>query len=191
MPAKKAAAAAGVEIENVEGVEAKVPEAPQALAGGPPPLPKPPKKPYSLELPSTLVDLPCVYLYDRSGWSDFKRALNECGLVWNLSDWMTTIVYHGKEWDAICAKSEVKLDEYFPMVEKKAAGDGADSKSSALGAKLVGLLGLPARQKMWNWIVRSLRGARSTPGPYHYLVDEVQIYDISHLRKAIKRLHDQ
>ena len=28
-----------------------------------------------------LVDVPCVYLLERSSWPEFKRALNECGLT--------------------------------------------------------------------------------------------------------------
>jgi len=44
-----------------------------------------------------LVEIPCVYLYDHGGWPDFKKVLTECGLIWNLSEWMTTIVYKGTE----------------------------------------------------------------------------------------------
>ena len=62
-----------------------------------PPLPKPPKS-YSESIPaSTLIDIPCSYLYDRNGWADFKRNLNECGLTWNLPNSMTTIVRGGTE----------------------------------------------------------------------------------------------
>ena len=64
----------------------------------PPALPKPPR----LQMESVpLVDIPCVFLNDRLCWPDFKRALTECGLIWNLSDWMTTIVYRGVEWKLI------------------------------------------------------------------------------------------
>ena len=158
-----------------------------------------------------LVDIPCVYLHDRTAWPEFKRTLNECGLTWNLSDWMTTIVHHGYEWKQVVAGG-TPLEDYFPQVEKKTAGDGdgAYSKTSALGAKLVATLKLPknlgdlrpstqfgclssvefeddrrlpARQRMWSWIVCSLRGNRASTGPYHYLVDEVQMYDISHLQE--------
>lgn len=34
-------------------------------------------------------------------------------------------------------------------------------------------------------MVRSLRGSRSVAGPYHYLVDEVDPYDISYLFKRL------
>ena len=116
-------------------------------------------------------------------------------------DWMTTIVYQGMEWRDI-AKKQVNLDEFFPQQQKKNAGDGAESKSSDLSKKLVGLLDfpkniseyiqptlqfcnlrtvefepekkLPARQKMWSWLLKCLRGPRSIPGQYYYLVDEVE-----------------
>ena len=116
------------------------------------------------------------------------------------SDSYHQLVYQGAEWQKILAQG-TNLHDHFPAVEKKAAGDGLFSKTSALGAKLVGLLGLPtgmgdairptlqfccllrveyepdsrlpARQKMWAWIVKSLRGNKLAPGPYHYL--EVQM----------------
>ena len=176
-----------------------------------------PPRPNQSESFQQLVDIPCVYLQDRSIWSDFKRALNECGLIWNLSEWMTTIVYHGTEWNLIKDKG-TDLDTYFPRGEKTVAGDGNISKTSSLGAKLVGLLDrpknlgdfkasvlfcclstvefederrLPARQKLWNWLVRSLRGNRPSPGPFHYLVDEVQMYDISYLFKRLVDVLEQ
>jgi hypothetical protein len=176
-------------------------------------LPKPSKKfqnPTTNES-TTLIDIPCLFLNDRSGWSDFKKAIHECGFIWGLPDWMTTIAYKGTEWQELFDKG-TDLSVYFPPVEKTGAGDGLSSKSSALGLKLAGLLGrpksltetissvqfcclstveyeserkLPSRQKLWSWMVRSLRGNRTTPGPYHYLVDEVQTYDISYLFKRL------
>src|ERR1700751_5920898 len=50
---------------------------------------------------------------------------------------------------------------------------------------------IPARQKLWNWMVRSLRGNRPTCGSYHYLVDEVPIYDISYLFKRLVDVLEQ
>ena len=29
----------------------------------------------------SLIDYPCVFLNDRSIWSDFKKAIHECGLI--------------------------------------------------------------------------------------------------------------
>ena len=43
----------------------------------PPPMPSPPQRIHMDTMP--LVDIACVYLNDRSGWPDFKRALTECG----------------------------------------------------------------------------------------------------------------
>jgi hypothetical protein len=165
-----------------------------------------------------LVEIPCVYLNDRGSWADFKKGIHEVGLIWNLSEWMTTIVYRGAEWNVIASRG-TDLNTYFPSVEKTGAGDGYVSKTSLLGTKLVSLLNLPknlgehirpsiqfcclstvefederrlpARQKMWNWIVRSLRGNKLAPGPYHYLVDEVQMYDISLLFKRLVDVLEQ
>ena len=50
---------------------------------------------------------------------------------------------------------------------------------------------LPARQRLWSWIVRSVRCNRASAGPYHYLVDEVQVYDISHLCKRLFNVLEQ
>ena len=33
---------------------------------------------------SALIEISPCYLYDRSSWTDFKKALNECGGSWNL-----------------------------------------------------------------------------------------------------------
>jgi hypothetical protein len=211
MPAKtKPADAIPMVIPEPDEADSKEP----FIAPKAPALPRPPRLPMESV---TLIDMPCVYLNDRSCWPDFQRALTECGLIWNLSDWMTTIVYRGVEWNTI-QKEGTDLSIYFPAVEKTGAGDGNFSKTSTLGAKLVGLLSrptavaqfkpsvqfcvlntvefeddrrLPARQKLWNWIVRSLRGNRPSPGPFHYLVDEIQMYDISYLFKRLVDVLDQ
>ena len=191
-------------------VEAK---AVPAIVPQPPPKPLPPR---AMPEPQVqLPDLPCVYLHERAIWQEFKKNLHECGLIWGLPHWMTTIMYHGTEWQQISSVEDdgVNLDDYFPIVQKTAAGDGNSSNTSALGLKLVGLLGrpksltvsntsvqfcclttveyesdrkLPSRQKLWTWMVKSLRGTNSkTPGPFHYLVDEVQMYDCSYLFKRL------
>jgi len=84
------------------------------------------------------------FLNARSCWPEFKRGLTECGLIWGLPEWMTTIVYKGTEWNLIRDEKDTDLATYFPIVEKTGAGDGKISKTSALGAKLVGLLAKPA-----------------------------------------------
>ena len=50
---------------------------------------------------------------------------------------------------------------------------------------------LPARQKMWSWITKSLKGNRAAVGPYHYLVDEVKAYDIAALFKRLVGVLEQ
>ena len=171
-------------------------------------------KPMHLQANETtnLIDLPFVFLSDRLNWGDFKKAIHECGLIWGLPEWMTTITYKGIEWHSLISEHQVDLNKYFPEVQKTQAGDGFSSKSSTLGNKLASLLGrpksladsissvqfcclttveyeserkLPSRQKLWSWMVRSLRGSKPAPGPYHYLVDEVQTYDISYLFKRL------
>jgi hypothetical protein len=167
---------------------------------------------------TNLPDVPIIYLTERSGWIDFKRALNECGMAWNFAGWMTTIVYKGKEWKEMLAKGH-DLSQYFPSTEKRIAGDGVESKTSQLSAKLLGLLDLPrnvsefhdcslqfcnlatvefeperklpARQKFWAWFVRALRGPKTAAGPYYYLVDEVQRYDIAYLFKRLCQVLEQ
>ena len=105
MPAKaKAAVEASGEAKVPTGVE--IEDVVQIL-------PPKPKKPAALELVNHLVEIPFVYLNDRNGWADFKRGLNECWLVWNFSDWMTTIVWRGVEYETIVAAG-TDLDTYFP-----------------------------------------------------------------------------
>lgn len=164
-----------------------------------------------------LVDIAPVYLLDRNGWNEFKRALNECGLIWNIPHWMTTIVYKGKEWEEQAAKG-INLAAYF-VDDKKTQVEGKELGTSELGAKLIASLGLPknmgeyiqpglrfcvlntvefesdrklpARQKLWNWLLKCLRGPKLTVGPYYYLIDEVKPYDISHLFKRLCQVLEQ
>jgi transposase InsO family protein len=189
-----------------------------AAAAKAPPQPPPPKPMTEQVSTPILIDIPCSFLSDRLGWPDFKKALNECGLSWGLPEWMTTIVHCGAEWNSIL-KTGTDLSQFFPVAEKKQAGDGSNAKTSALGAKLTTLLGLPknmgesigpsvqfcclstvefeserrlpARQKMWSWMVRSLRGNKTNIGPFHYLVDEVQMYDIALLFKRLVEVLEQ
>ena len=126
--------------EALAQAQAEIAAAKAALA---PPQPAPPPKPRQESVPSSiLIDIPCCFLYDRSCWPEFKRSLNECGLCWNLPDWMTTIVHHGTEWKSIVDRG-TDLNPFFPVQEKKQAGDGSNAKASPLGVKLTELLGLP------------------------------------------------
>ena len=197
------------------GPESAPVEEPEQKVSMTPPKPQPPRVPH----PDTylLTDIPCVFLHERGCWSEFKKSLNECALTWGLPDWMTTIVYKGVEWRD-CATKGTDLSIYFPVIQKTGAGDGLISKQSVLGAKLTALLErpknlgsfkpsqifcclatveyeedrkLPARQKLWTWITKSLRGNRPAAAPYHYLVDEVDMYDISHLFKRLVDVLEQ
>ncbi len=173
----------------------------------PPPIPSPPTKYESP--PAILVELPHSYLLERSHWSEFRRALNNCGLTWNIPDWMCTILYKGADYGQLLAK-DPELDEIFvpPVVEVDAKQFGQKKSKSLI--KLLGFPSsvgeyiqvstkycnlskllfepdskLPARQKLWSWIVKCLYGPKSTPGPYYYLINQVKIYDISHLFKRL------
>ena len=44
---------------------------------------------------------------------------------------------------------------------------------------------------MWAWMCKSLKGQRSTSGPYHYLIDEGRPYDIHALFKRLVRVLEQ
>jgi hypothetical protein len=162
---------------------------------------------------SALVDIPNVYLYDRSGWTEFKKILNECGGTWNLPHWMTTIVRGGEEWVNMLTEGHA-VDKIFPVGKA-----GMEAKSTDLASKLIASLGLPknlgenirhdvqycclltlefedsrrlpARQKMWAWLTKSLKGTRPTVGPYHYLVDEVKAYGIAALFKRLVNVLEQ
>ena len=123
MPAK---ASKGVIPQADPDVAEDQPEAKAmpAIVPQPPPKPLPPR---AMPEPQVqLPELPCVYLHERAIWQEFKKNLHECGLIWGLPHWMTTIMYHGTEWQQISSFEEggVNLDEYFPIVQKTAAGDG-------------------------------------------------------------------
>jgi hypothetical protein len=49
---------------------------------------------------------------------------------------------------------------------------------------------LPARQKLWSWMVKCLQGPKLAPGPYHYLVQQCSVYDISFLFKRLVEVLD-
>ena len=161
---------------------------------------------------STLADIPHVYLMDRTTWSDFKRACNNCGLIWNIPDWMHTVVHHGEDYKKVQEAGE-DLDVYFPHAVVQVEGKTIDVQETSKrftkllgfpetmneyirpGAKYCNLNTLtfeaanklPARQKFWTWMVKCLYGSKATPGPYHYLTMQCQTYDISHL---FRRLFD-
>jgi hypothetical protein len=155
---------------------------------------------------STLIDLPHFYLLERSQWADFKRNLNNCGLTWNLPDWMYTIVYKGEQYKKVEQKNNLseifKLPTMLVGEQKVEVGGGKSQElirclglpksigeyiqSSTRYANLNKLdfepeVKLPARQKLWSWLLKCLYGPKTNPGPYYYLVDQVMVYDICHL----------
>ena len=162
---------------------------------------------------NALVDIPPVYLYDRSNWFEFKKILNECGGTWNIPHWMTTIVRGGEEWKNL-KRDGMDVDAYFPKPSAAAEGKHVD-----LASRLVASLGLPknigdtirndvqycclstvevednrrlpARQKMWAWLTKSLKGTRTAVGPYYYIIDEVQAYDIAALFGRLVKVLEQ
>jgi hypothetical protein len=159
---------------------------------------------------SSLVELPYFYLLDRSNWTDFKRSLNNCGLTWSLPDWMSTIVYKGEDYKKLEAKSDISQIFKLPTIN---VGEVKVEVGSGKSRELINLLGfpksigeyiqpstrycnltkldfepeskLPARQKLWTWILKSLYGPKNSPGAYYYLTNQVAVYDISHLFKRL------
>ena len=90
---------------------------------------------------SVLADIPNVYLYDRSNWTEFKKILNECGGTWNFPHWMTTIVRDGEEWKLMQSAGH-PVDQVFPIGKV-----GMEEKSSDLASKMIASLGLPTLAK--------------------------------------------
>ena len=177
-----------------------------------PPQPKLPAI-HKYEPNTYLVELPFSFLLERGSWSEFRRALNTCGLTWNIPDWMCTIVHGGADFAKLLEKDN-ELSVIFKLktvtvLDRYEAKEVSADKSKSL-IKLLGFADsmseyiqlstkycnlsklefepdskLPARQKMWSWIVKCLTGARSIPGPYYFLISQVSAYDISGLLKRI------
>ena len=59
-----------------------------------------------------LPDIPPVYLIDKSQIGDLKRVINNCGLSWNIPDWINTIVYKGVQYKDLLSKGR-NLDAIF------------------------------------------------------------------------------
>jgi hypothetical protein len=97
-----------------------------------------------VEPTTQLVDIPCVYLLDRSQWHEYRKSLNDCALTWNIPDWMTTIVYKGREWQEI-KKKGTDLEKFFPP-PKMTIAVGEEQKDEQM-PDLVQLLGLPKNTK--------------------------------------------
>ena len=141
----------------------------------------------------SLEDIPYHYFNKRSQWSDFRRPLNNCGLVWGLPDWSATILYGGSDWEELNKKHK-RLKDIFAPPDLRIRAEKVDV--SLLSLELLTTLGLakpiegdiqtpkkycnlstckyeddkklPARQKMWSWFVISLQGSGTTTGPFYY-----------------------
>ena len=74
---------------------------------------------------------------DRTHWSDFKRDLNNCGLCWNIPDWMHTIVYKGQKYTEI-EVMRPDLDLFFPAQSIQVDGKVVPPDTSQ---KFIDLLG--------------------------------------------------
>ena len=74
----------------------------------------PPKKVEAV--PSVLTDISPCYLIEKSDWGSFKKAIITCGLIWNIPDWMSTIVYQGVDYIEL-KKGEATLDAIFPHLQ--------------------------------------------------------------------------
>src|SRR5690349_87248 len=90
------------------------PVLPPVIPAAPPVLAQPAAPMRETYVPtSTLVDLPSFYLLDRSNWTNFKRNLNNCGLTWNLPDWMSTIVYRGDDYKKL--ETQTDINQIFKL----------------------------------------------------------------------------
>ncbi len=49
------------------------------------------------------VDVPIVYLSNRSKWLDFLEGLHNCAVTWGLPDYATTVLYGGEAWEVMKA----------------------------------------------------------------------------------------
>ena len=75
-------------------------------------------------------ELPFSYLLERGAWSEFRRALNTCGLSWNIPDWMCTIICGGPDYSKLLEKDK-ELGIIFKQ-KTVTLGEGEESKEVAL-----------------------------------------------------------
>ena len=165
---------------------------------------------------SNLIEIPHHFLLEKSQWTGFKKAVENAGLTWNLPDWLYTITYKGADYKAIKGKGE-EIDEVFPSPivlvddEKKKVvvtdtskkwlniiGMPKMSNSRMTTQKFCNLTTLtfeadaklPARQRLWAWMVHCLHGPKTTPGLYYYVSNQIEVYDISGLFKRLAEIMD-
>ena len=130
---------------------------------------------------------------------------------------MTTIVYRGPDYKQVKSKMD-DLDKIFVVSDIHPEGD--EKVGFAVmdtSKKLLEALGiskspedihpstrfcnlnklelepdskLPARQKLWAWMVKCLQGNKAQAGPYFYLTQQCIPYDIAHLFKRLGEVLD-
>ena len=158
---------------------------------------------------------PCHMTDTRLHWDSFKKSVKENAMMWGFRDWLHTVVYGGPLWQQIAklgVVAKAEKDEE-PVLEEK-----AQREATALNPDILRIMGYSAsdleffqpsirfinvmtgiiepvarsrmRHKLWTWMVRSLHGPKSSPGPYHYLVDEVDPLDVTALYQQLTRVID-
>ena len=170
---------------------------------------------------SYLADVPNVYLVDRDQWPDFKRALNMCGCAWSLPNWKQTIRYKGAEWEQLMGtQAATQLRAIFrePMLEVLNDNKAMEFPIGDLAKSCLNILNLgaqpdefntgslycdiaslkweheqklPARQKMWTWMLKCLFGPGTSPGNLFYLTKQVMVNDIANLYSKLSQILDR
>jgi len=127
-----------------------------------------------------------------------------------MRDWLNTVVYGSKQWKDIAEaeklqvmkaeNEDVKLEaprlaEMSAAVRKlmgytqneieffQSSTRYINVVTCVIESRTVGV----CRQRLWTWMVQSLKGTGSTPGAFHYLVGEVQVGDVAALYRQLAR----
>ena len=159
-----------------------------------------------------LVDMAPSCLVDKSGWEEFRRKIKDVSLAWNYRECINCCLYGGDAWKAV-VDAGGKLEE-MPIKDEKYKGEDGEKRRReillASGVKLKNIdffqttvlfvnlqkmkvedeAKLPRRQKLWSWMSKSLCHVNGSPGPFHYLIDEVKTYDVANLFKQLERVID-
>lgn len=167
-----------------------------------------------VERMTMLVDFPVVYMVDpKSHWEDFKKAVKAAALAWNFREWLNTTVYGSDVWRQIemlgykVKREPVEAKEDAPAPPPNVMDErllkimgytDMDFKFFQSTTKFINVVTLEyessslsaARQKLWTWMVKSLRGSGVVAGPFHYLTDTVTAYDVAGLFSELVRVID-
>jgi len=141
-------------------------------------------------------------------------------MAWGFRQWFNTDVYGGPKWKELSKLGlklkQEDDDEQIP--DEGDAEDADEGDAPPMAADIMKIMGYSssevdyfqastrfvnvltglletvkqgvARQKLWGWMVRSLFGPKTTPGPYYYLVDEVTHSDVAALYQQLIRVID-